>query len=301
MGTTARVTVVGGSASLVEAALHRVDELETRWSRFRPTSELSRLNAADGAACIVSPDTYTLVDHLVAAWHRSAGRFDPTLHDPLVALGYAASWPFTDAPADLFAAPLVRGCGEVHLDQSSRMVWLPAGLHLDPGGLGKGLAADIVAIELIAAGAEGALVDLGGDLRVMGTSPTGGAWRIGVEHPADARLTIAVVETFDGGVATSSRGKRRWRTIDGADVHHMLDPRTAHPASPRWVSATALAASAVEAEVAATVAFLDGDLGAAPWALAALLADADGATLALGDATLLRRAQPAGTTRGRLR
>src|SRR5690606_2471757 len=136
--------------------------------------------------------------------------------------------------------------------------WLPPHLRLDPGGLGKGLAADLVAGELMAAGASGALVDLGGDLRVVGSSPAGETWRIDVEHPGRPGRPIARVETRDGAVATSSRGRRRWTGTDGAAVHHLLDPASGHPAEPDWTSATALARTGVDAEVGATVAFLDG-------------------------------------------
>lgn len=287
MGTTARVTIVGGDERLLGTALHRVEELEARWSRFREDSELSRLNSAEGAPCVVSLDTFTLVEHLVAAWQRTAGRFDPTLYDALHAIGYMRSWPFAAAGNTMpLQGELPPGCAGVVLDRSTRMVWLPAGLRLDPGGLGKGLAADLVAEALTAQGAHGALVDLGGDLRAIGCSPTGGAWRVAVEHPVEHDRTIAVVETTGGGIATSSRGKRRWHTAAGAEVHHLLDPRTAHPAARPWMSVTTLAATAVDAEVAATVAFLDGSLACAPWAHAALLATADGADQVLGDAAL---------------
>jgi thiamine biosynthesis lipoprotein len=134
----------------------------------------------------------------------------------------------------------------------------------------------------MAAGAVGALVDLGGDLRVVGSSPEGETWRIDVEHPGDPGSAIARVETSDGAVATSSRRRRRWTGTDGAELHHLLDPDSGRPAEAGWTSATALARTGVEAEVGATVAFLDGSLRAAPRIVAALLAADDGATTTLG-------------------
>lgn len=291
MGTTARLVVVGGDETLVALATERVAALEARWSRFQPTSELSRLNAAAGSPCVVSDDTALLVEQLVAAWHRTGGRFDPTVHDTMLALGYDRAWPFTESThREVLAAP--PGCAGVEVDRGSGLVWLPAGVHLDPGGLGKGLAADLVASALMIAGADGVLVDLGGDLRVVGDAPDGGQWRIEIEHPADPAEIIAVVQTGDGGVATSSRGKRRWRvgTGDGdVVVHHVIDPHTAHSAMTAATSATALAPSAALAEVGATVALLDGDITAVPWVFAALLAEDDGATRCLGNEALFRR------------
>jgi thiamine biosynthesis lipoprotein len=290
MGTRCRVVVVDGSDDLAEAARRRVLELESRWSRFLPDSELSALNAAGGSPCVVSADTFELVAHQVAARWSTGGRFDPTLHDRLVELGYDRAWPWPDTPAPGDIADQARisgesggpGCAEIVLQRDSRLVWLPPQVRLDPGGLGKGLAADLVAGQLMAGGASGAMVDLGGDLRVVGCSPEGETWRIDVEHPGRQGRPIARVETRDGAVATSSRGRRRWTGADGALVHHLLDPGSGHPAEPEWTSATALARTGVEAEVGATIAFLDGSLAATPRTIAALLVGEDGTTTRLG-------------------
>jgi thiamine biosynthesis lipoprotein len=281
MGTAARLIVVGGSPDLADDAVLRIHDLEARWSRFRTTSEISRLNAGAGSPCIVSDDTYRLVERLVEHWWCTAGRFDPTVHDTMLGLGYTQSWPFHHA--DATAAPLPPpGCAGIELDRGTRMVWLPAGVHLDPGGLGKGFAADLIAEELVEDGADGALVDLGGDIRVIGLSPSGSTWRVAIEHPTDPSATIAFVETTGGGIATTSRGKRRWQVDGEHEVHHVVDPSTGAPATRRWTSATALAHSAAAAEVGAKVAFLDGALDDAPDVLAALLADADGQLQVVG-------------------
>lgn len=282
MGSDARVVVVGGSPLIADAAVRRLDELEQRWSRFLPTSEIGQLNRAEGDPVLVSADTFGLVDHLVRAWRDTGGRFDPTLHDSVVALGYDEPWPFE--PPTHAGDPLPGpGCDGVLLDRVTRMVWMPEGLRLDPGGLGKGLAADLVAAEAMAAGARGVLVDIGGDLRVIGDSPDGPAWRLAVEHPGTPEVELARVETRDGGVATTSSRKRRWSLPDGREAHHVIDPVDGRPAEVPWTSATALAKRAVDAEAGATVAFLDHRLDAAPRVIAALLADADGGTIVLGD------------------
>lgn len=291
MGTTARLVVVGGDETLVALATDRIDTLEQRWSRFLPTSEISRLNAAAGTPCVVSDDTALLVEQLVIAWQRTGGRFDPTVLDTLLALGYDRAWPFAHAGSSSEAV-VSPGCHGIEVDRRSGLVWLPDGVHLDPGGLGKGLAADLVASALMMAGADGVLVELGGDVRVVGDAPDGGAWRVEIEDPVAPTETIAVVQTTDGGVATSSTSKRRWRLAADQhhrEVHHVVDPRTGRSALTAATSATALAPSAALAEVGATVALLDGDLAGAPWVFAALLADSDGSTRCLGDDTLFRR------------
>src|SRR5687767_10207033 len=85
------VVVADRPGSLLDHVGDRLDELEQRWSRFLPASEISELNAAGGAPRRVSTDTVRLVESLVQAWHATAGAFDPTLLGALVELGYAAS------------------------------------------------------------------------------------------------------------------------------------------------------------------------------------------------------------------
>lgn len=261
MGTTAHLVVVGGHAGLIDTALARLHGLEAAWSRFRSDSELSRLNAAQGAAVVVSVDTALLVNALVAAWEFTGGRFDPGVHDDVVAAGYDRSWPILTASRRAHPArrPTPASCLAERLDADHGLVQLPAGVRLDGGGLGKGLAADLVAADLITAGATGALVSIGGDLRVTGRPPTGDCWTIEVEHPDDRTRVIATVAIEEGGIATSTSARRRWRCTDGTVAHHLIDPATGLPADVPRRQVTAVAGTAAWAEVAAKVGFLDGD------------------------------------------
>ena len=133
---------------------------------------------------------------------------------------------------------------------------LPAGTGFDPGGIGKGLAADLVATELIAAGADGVCINLGGDVRVQGTPPSDGAWTIAIEHPWSAR-PLARVGVADGAVCTSTTLRRRWQ-VDGTDMHHVIDPRTGRPTCSDLSFASVIAGSARAAEVLAKSVLLAG-------------------------------------------
>jgi thiamine biosynthesis lipoprotein len=158
--------------SSVSALNKRIEELESRWSRFRPDSEVSRLNAAPvGQAVEVSPDTLVLVDLALQGYAVSRGAFDPSMLVNLVDAGYGESLvddlesgePLVREVAG--TAPVVHGdlTQEFVVDADTGTVTRNSGLQFDPGGLGKGLAADLVADDLMAAGAEGVLVNLGGD------------------------------------------------------------------------------------------------------------------------------------------
>jgi thiamine biosynthesis lipoprotein len=113
-----------------------------------------------------------------------------------------------------------------------------------------------VVAELLAAGAAGACVNLGGDLRVAGRSPDGDAWTIAVEHPQHDE-PIAMIGLADGAVATSTTLKRRWST--GGDArHHLIDPATGLPSDSDLVLVTAVAATGWQAEVLAKAVLLRG-------------------------------------------
>jgi len=280
MGSDARVYVVGGHSALLARARSRVEELEARWSRFLPTSEVSQLNAADGEPRVVSRETFELVTRGVDAWRLTAGRCDPTVLGDVLRAGYTTSFderPAVAAPAE---TALTRGCAGIGLDAATRTVQLPRGTGFDPGGIGKGLAADLVVAELLAAGADGACVNLGGDVRVAGTPPAA-SWAIAVEHPTRPE-PVAVVHLRGGAVATSSRLRRCWATHDGT-AHHLIDPVSGRPTEVSVAAATAIAATGWQAEALAKAAFLAGlpagaalleELGAA-----GLLVDDDGAVL----------------------
>lgn len=253
MGTVAHVVVVGGDeARLIDRARRRLDDLERRWSRFLPGSEVSRLNRRPGRPVVVSPDTFTLVARSVDAWHATGGRFDPTILPAMLAAGYDRDYASVAAVAGPLGVPQpAPGCGGIRLDAAVQAVWLPAGVFVDPGGIGKGLAADLVSREIVEAGAAGALVNVGGDLRVRGTPPAGDEWTVTVEDPADRDRELARFGLASGAVATSSRLRRRWRAGD-IDLHHLIDPTTGSAARTDVATVTVVAADAWWAEALAT-------------------------------------------------
>jgi thiamine biosynthesis lipoprotein len=288
MGSDASIVVVGGPRDLTARARARVDELEGLWSRFLPTSEVSRLNAAAGTSpLLVAPETFELIERSVEAWRMTRGLFDPTVLGDVLRAGYTASFDQLPSPAGASVSRLGRGCAGIELDASLCAVRLPRGVGFDPGGIGKGLAADLVVDELLAAGADGACVNLGGDVRVADTPPEE-SWAIAIDHPSRPE-PAAVVHLQHGAVATSSRLNRRWET-DGGFAHHLIDPRRGVPAHAAVWTATAVAATGWQAEVLAKASFL-ADLGPGLDLLerlgaAGLLVDEDGAVLTTGSFTL---------------
>jgi thiamine biosynthesis lipoprotein len=194
----------------------------------------------------------------VEAWRLTAGRFDPTILPTLVAAGYDRSFELVaragpPAPGAL-PAP---GCAGIALQPDTGLVRLPPGVALDLGGIAKGHAADRAVDTLLAAGATGALANLGGDVRVAGSPPDADAWTVGVDDPHRAGRDLAVLALAAGAVATSSRTRRRWLR-GGRLFHHLIDPATGAPADRGVDAAVIIAAEAAWAEVLAKATLVAG-------------------------------------------
>jgi thiamine biosynthesis lipoprotein len=260
MGTHAHVVVHARDPAtarvLVGSALARLDRLEQRWSRFRDDSEISALNRADGRATSVSDDTRLLVDRSVEGWERTAGRFDPTVLAALLAAGYDRDFHAgLDRERPVRSPRPAPGCGDIRI--RGREVTLPAGVAIDPGGIGKGLAVDLVIDLLMTAGATGALVNVGGDLRVAGRPGPDASWSIELEHPRADLPPLGRLALTDRALASTWRTRRRWRA-GGAEQHHVVDPRTGRPAWTGLAGVSVLAATTWWAEVLGTEAFVAG-------------------------------------------
>lgn len=264
MGTQAHVVVVDGGGGLPADARRFVDELEDRWSRFRPTSDVSRLNRADGNWVQVHPDTLMLLERARTGWQVTDGWFDPTVLPAIVAAGYDTTFEVVagrsdPAPIRDGAAPEpdrrtdgpgpAPGLARLELDRRCSRVRLPSGVGVDPGAIGKGLAADLVVDRMLDLGAAGAMANVGGDLRVAGRPPVPAGWGVEVAIPgSNDTLLLGLAEA---GVATSTPAYRRWQR-EGRVVHHLVDPHTGRPAAhPAW-SATVVAGAGWLAEVLAT-------------------------------------------------
>ncbi|MEN3273814.1 MAG: FAD:protein transferase [Actinomycetota bacterium] len=255
MGSDAHVVVVGGRADALDRARSHIDALEQRWSRFLPTSEVSALNALAGAAVQVSDDTALLVRTALAAIRLTGGSFDPTVLGAMVRAGYDRSFDeLARTPVHTSRCGLVLGADGIEID--GNVVRLPEGVGFDPGGIGKGLAADLVAHVALDDGVAGIAVNLGGDVRVAGESSSGGGWTIAIDHPW-SREPIVHVGLVDGAVATSTTLLRAW-TLGGTPRHHVIDPATGAPSTTDLTLASVVSAAGWTSEVLAKAVLLRG-------------------------------------------
>jgi thiamine biosynthesis lipoprotein len=264
-GATCAVFVTGEDApAAVAHARRRLLDWHERFTRFDPSSELSRLNADRRAAVPVSATLAQLARAAVAAAEMTGGLVDSTLVAEIERAGYRSDLGSTlPLPLALRRAPARRpACGRPaapwrRLRVEGSVIHRPPGLALDSGGLAKGLFADLLADELERHRAFA--VECAGDLRVGGTprsvhvaSPFGGP-------------PLHTFRLADAAAATSGIGRRSWLDGHGRPAHHLLDPATGTPAFTGVVQATAIAPTAVEAEIRAKAAVLSGPDAAAGW------------------------------------
>jgi len=249
-------------------------QVEAMLSRFRPDSELSRLNAAGGnGPWPASPLLLLTLAVALREARESGGIFDPTVLPALKRAGYDRSFeligsapgPSPERPSQDVASSI--GWKQVKLDFARGTVTLPKGVGIDLGGIAKGWAVDRAAEMLAGQGGgeeaeDAALVDAGGDIR-SSAAPGGEPWPIAIQHPLAADRDLGVLALNAGAVATTSIGGRRW-SQNGRTMHHLIDPRTGEPSRSNLHAVTVVAPTTVEAEVAAKVALILGqEAGAA--------------------------------------
>lgn len=254
------------TAAAAEQGRRFVEDFDATLSRFKPDSELSRLNADPRERVPASELMRRAVEAGVFAAERSDGLVDPTLLREIEDAGYVASRAgmtglplgeaLADAPARHPASPRPeqrwRG---FEVDDESGEIVRPPGLRFDTGGTGKGLAADMLAASL--RGYSRFIVDCGGDIRIGGADALVHPYEVFVEHPITGGRAH-VLRLGSGGVATSGINVRIWRDVDGRYAHHLLDPATGEPAWTGLVGATALGDTALEAETLSKAALLSG-------------------------------------------
>lgn len=280
MGSDCRI-ICDLDTSALHHSVFRIEDLERRWSRFLPDSEISECNERAGEWVDVSTITALLVERMIEAERRTAGRFNPLLLHQLESLGYDESFPFREKQASAIPSTVTT----TGLAVAGGSVRVPSGAGLDPGGLGKGVAADLVMADLLDAGSTWAVVSLGGDIRLGGTHlAVTGQW-VEVEKLSDPDAPRERVHVVDGAVATSSTAKRRWTSLDGEELHHLLDPATGLPAHTNRRSATVHATTAWWADVVAKCVVIDPTVGLAEladWDARAIVCSTDGSLERLG-------------------
>lgn len=241
--------------AIAYSAIQEVLRVEARYSRYRTGSFLARINhaAQRGAVIEVDEETAGLLDYAYACYKKSGGLFDITSG----ILRQAWDFSVLNLPAQSEINRLLPFIG---LDkvrwQSPRLSFSIPGMELDFGGIGKEYAADRAAALCAAQGVEHGLVDLGGDIAVIGPHPDREPWRIGICHPRNPNSPMASVDVEKGALATSG-DYERFIEIDGKRYCHLLNPKSGWPVR-GLSSVSVLADQCLVAGSVASVAMLKG-------------------------------------------
>ena len=248
--------------------LRRVPDWFAEWeqclSRFRPDSELSQLNRHAGEKVQVSSTLKSVFQAAIEMEKRSQTLVTPTVLDSLVSAGYDRSFDemtTTSAHGSLLERPCLTTT-TIEWDGDSRMITLPPDVHLDFGGVAKGWAAQQAIQRLKIYGP--VLVDAGGDIAISGLQSDGQPWQVAIADPFHPEEDLEQLRLGRCGVATSGTDFRHWNQ-DGERRHHIIDPRTGKPAETDVLSATVIAPSVIEAEMAAKVALISGSEDGLHW------------------------------------
>ena len=262
MGTYYAVTMESTCAVTTEQVDQLMAQLNASFSTWDPESRLSQINLQPPLTELEIDEHLSRV--LQAAdevWQLSGGAFDVTI-GPLVNLwGFGPDEGSASAPSEAAAQAARASTGMRHLSLSSNSLSkAQPQMYIDMSALAKGYAVDRLALLLQQAQCQNFMADIGGEIKVVGQSPAGRAWRIGVEAPVAEEVGqhVAVLELSGRAVATSG-DYRNYREIDGVRVDHVIDPRIGAPVTNAVVSATVVHDEAMIADAWATTMMVLGE------------------------------------------
>jgi len=236
------------------AEFQRIDDL---MSSYKPDSMVSRVNQAGSSVKVpVGKEVFQIIRDAAAISAASGGAFDATIW-PVSRLWGFEQGGMIPKPAMIEKILPVVGYQKIEFDESSYSVGFGVdGMGLDLGAIAKGWAVDRAMEILMARGVRNAIIDAGGDLRIVGARPGKDFWRIGVKHPRDPGALLMTFDLRDTAIVTSG-DYERFFVAGGVRYHHILDPATGQPARD-CQSVTVLAPTAAEADACATAAFVLG-------------------------------------------
>jgi thiamine biosynthesis lipoprotein len=302
LGTSAvlQVTDLCALARARAIVKRELDLIDRACSRFRPDSDLQRVNTAQGRYTSVSPLLIEAVQVALDAAELTGGDVDPTVGNALVLAGYDRDWAQLERPIDgpepagvsespggpcrgdrparvgsrgdpadrvwspcpTIHARVTPGWRAIEIDRERTAIRVPTGVRLDLGATAKAWAADRAAAAVHEATGAGSLLGLGGDIATAGAAPAGG-WRIYVtdDHRSAPGTQGQTVAIRSGAIATSSTAVRRWMH-EGRTRHHIIDPATSAPVARTWRTVSIAAETCLDANIASTAALIRA--GSAP-------------------------------------
>jgi thiamine biosynthesis lipoprotein len=233
-------------------------EVEGRLSVYRPDSEISRLNGAGTNPVAISPSTRVILEQAIHYGELSGGAFDITIGPLVRAWGFSGGKVPQGLPDEETLQATRKRVGFRLIDlEADRVAMRVPEMFIDLGGIAKGYAVDCAWDRVRVVGARNVLINLGGNMRVMGQASSERLWRVGVRNPFDGTQILGQLELAPGQAVATSGNYERFVTIGGRRYTHIIDPRTARPVD-GMAGVTVLAPTATEADAWSTILFILG-------------------------------------------
>jgi thiamine biosynthesis lipoprotein len=241
---------------LIQWAAQESWRIEKKYSRFRDDSVLTRLNNNTGQWQALDPETAALLHFANECWSLTDGMIDITIG------GYMKHWRFdgrTRPPPRKLLKQCADNVGWNKCQLNDDRLFLPRGMSLDLGGIGKEYAVDAIAVALAAKLTTGGImVNFGGDLTAIRARSDGSPWTIAVENIHVPDTPLQTIRLLTGAVATSGSSKRYAVDKRGKVLGHILNPKTGWPVAHGPASVTVVADSATQCGMLSTCAMLQG-------------------------------------------
>lgn len=256
MDTIMTITAYGENASTALADVSgAIYDLEKYVSVTDENSDVYKLNASSSAPLEVSDVTADIITQSLEVCAATYGALDITIY-PIM-----QEWGFTNynykVPDYNVLKNLLRYVDYSSVEVDGNIVTLASGMQIDLGSVTKGYTGDMAAEMLANNGIECAILNLGGNVRLIGSNPEGEPWRIGVQHPTDSSEYLAVLEAADKSIITSG-GYNRYFEEDGKIYWHIISPYTGYPANSGIVSATIIGDDGLLCDGLSTAVFVMG-------------------------------------------
>lgn len=256
MGTYMTLTAYGENAeAALDSAKGRITDLESLWSVTDENSEIYKINHSGGIPVAVSPETEELIRFTLDIADQTNGALDPTIYPLVDAWGFISGEHRIPTQAEL--QQLLKNTGYEKVSIAENTVTIPDGVQLDLGAVGKGYTGDILSESLKSQGVSSALLDIGGNIQMIGRKPDGTKWRMGIKNPFGDG-SFGILEAEDCAVVTSGGYERYFTGEDGKDYWHILDPQTGMPAQGGLVSVTIIAQEGRLCDALSTAVFVMG-------------------------------------------
>lgn len=262
LDTVSTVTIYGSDdEALLTDSFQFIRDWEKRLSAYREESEISMINAAAGKEAVaVSPETFALLERCQTFSEESGGVFDVTV-GPLVDLwDIAHGGEKIPTEAEITAARSLVDYHKLILDEKNQTAYLSEpGMKINLGGVAKGFIADELKAFLLDKGVTSAVLNLGGNVLLIGEKPGDEAFNVGVENPNDQSQSLGILALRDTAAVTSGDYQRYFLGADGRRYHHILDPRTGYPADSGLRAVTIVCDNSADADALSTSLFVLGE------------------------------------------